>query len=88
MALHKPAPTSGVRPGPLGIRVPAAARPAPAPEATAFKEGDRVLHEHFGPGRILGVAGKGVGLRVRVRFAQHGEKELVLQYARMTKLEG
>ena len=51
-----------------------------------FKAGDRVKHEIFGEGDVSSVTGYGPGTRVKVRFDRHGEKTLVLQYARLTKI--
>jgi DNA helicase-2/ATP-dependent DNA helicase PcrA len=62
-------------------------RPAAREEAPAFAAGDRVRHELFGVGRVLSVSGSGPACRVRVDFMSHGEKNLVLQYARLTKVE-
>jgi DNA helicase-2/ATP-dependent DNA helicase PcrA len=77
-----------LRTGPLGVRVPAAATPRKTSELDVeFKEGDRVVHEHFGRGVVIGVKGRGVTARVKVDFPNGlGVKDLVLQYARMTKL--
>jgi DNA helicase-2/ATP-dependent DNA helicase PcrA len=58
---------------------------APAGEDT-LAAGDRVRHEHFGVGQILEVSGEGMRRRVKVRFLEFGEKNLVLQYARLVKV--
>jgi DNA helicase-2/ATP-dependent DNA helicase PcrA len=56
-------------------------------EATAsFAPGDAVRHEHFGLGRVVSVNGSGPATRVCVRFHGFGEKNLVLQYARLVKV--
>ena len=68
----------------VGERVRAAAATGPA--ADDLKKGDRVRHEHFGVGDILDVSGNGMAKRVKVRFLEFGEKNLVLQYARLTKV--
>jgi DNA helicase-2/ATP-dependent DNA helicase PcrA len=52
-----------------------------------FSKGDRVQHEQFGRGVILEVRGQAHAARARVKFRDHGEKDLILQYARMTKVE-
>lgn len=51
-----------------------------------FKVGDRVRHEHFGDGEVSSVRGYGPATRVQVRFDRYGEKTLVMQYARLTKV--
>lgn len=66
-------------------RVPSITESA-AEAGLSFAAGDRVRHEHFGLGDVCSVSGSGVGTRVRVRFARHGEKTLVLQYARLEKV--
>ncbi|MCA8922111.1 MAG: UvrD-helicase domain-containing protein [Planctomycetes bacterium] len=64
---------------------PLPARKPDAPVATALKSGDRVYHEQFGPGEVLDVRGEQLRTRARVKFRDHGTKDLVLQYARLTK---
>jgi len=88
-ARPRPAPPArpGMATGPLGVRVPSAPRPPAAAAATEFQVGERVLHEHFGRGVVQGVRGAGHTARVKVEFRDHGVKELVLQYARLTKVE-
>jgi DNA helicase II / ATP-dependent DNA helicase PcrA len=70
---------------------PARARlEAPAerkPRIQAFAEKDRIHHEHFGYGTVISVRGKKHRRRAKIRFDEYGLKDLVLQYARMTKLE-
>jgi len=68
----------------LGERVRAAAASGPSPEELAV--GDRVRHEHFGLGKIVEVSGQGMSRRVKVAFLEFGEKNLVLQYARLSKV--
>ena len=64
---------------------PLARRRSEGEEATALKSGDRVFHEQFGPGEVLDVRGEQLRKRARVKFRDHGTKDLVLQYARLTK---
>jgi DNA helicase II / ATP-dependent DNA helicase PcrA len=52
-----------------------------------FQAGDRVKHEIFGQGDVSSVTGYGPATRVTVRFDRHGDKTLVLQYARLTKID-
>ena len=51
-----------------------------------FKRGDYVLHQHFGKGEILSVSGEGAGKKVRINFFRHGQKTIMLAYAKMRKL--
>ena len=49
--------------------------------------GDHVLHQHFGRGRITQLVGSGVNARATVAFATAGTKQLLLQYANLTRLD-
>jgi DNA helicase-2/ATP-dependent DNA helicase PcrA len=49
--------------------------------------GDHVLHQVFGRGRILQLVGSGVNARATVAFATAGTKQLLLQYANLTRLD-
>jgi DNA helicase-2/ATP-dependent DNA helicase PcrA len=55
----------------------------PTPSIEALREGDRVQHDHFGAGIVERLQGSGVNARATVRFAQHGSKLLLLQYAKL-----
>ena len=55
-----------------------------SPQALAI--GDRVSHEKFGNGRIQNLSGSGANARAQVDFVHHGSKQLLLQYAQLTKL--
>jgi DNA helicase-2/ATP-dependent DNA helicase PcrA len=50
--------------------------------------GEWVEHDHFGRGRVLRLAGSGANARATVAFAHHGEKQLLLAYARLERLGG
>ena len=50
-----------------------------------FAVGDRVEHDHFGPGRIVGLVGAGANARATVDFTHHGTKQLLLQYAKLRR---
>jgi len=82
--LARPAP--GPRPRmKLPALPPLPKRKPDAQEATALESGDRVYHEQFGPGEVLDVRGEQLRRRARVKFRDHGTKDLVLQYARLVK---
>ncbi len=72
-----------------GDLVASALAAADAPAGSSLRKGDRVHHEHFGYGVVLEIAGAAHKRRAKVRFDQHrfGVKDLVLQYARITKVE-
>jgi len=52
----------------------------------AFQIGQSVVHAKFGEGIILAHEGEGHAERVQVYFSQHGEKWLVLAYAKLSAL--
>ena len=54
--------------------------------APEFNPGDRVVHPYFGRGQVLKVQGSGVSARLRVRFADLGEKLLLVKYAKLKKV--
>ncbi|MCW5589354.1 MAG: DNA helicase II [Legionellales bacterium] len=51
-----------------------------------FKLGQRVIHPHFGEGIVMNSEGNGEHSRVQVNFQRHGEKWLVLKYAKLETL--
>ncbi|MDF1665239.1 MAG: UvrD-helicase domain-containing protein [Planctomycetota bacterium] len=88
----KKKPLSKYAPSPMGRKLKPGPRTKSAFTTRAkdvkdpFKAGDRVKHEIFGEGDVSSVTGYGPGTRVKVRFDRHGEKTLVLQYARLHKI--
>ncbi len=50
-------------------------------------EGDFVRHPHFGAGQIERLAGKGANARATVRFMAAGSKTLLLQYAKLERVQ-
>ena len=48
--------------------------------------GDRVNHETYGLGKVIGLAGSGERAQVTVDFGSAGEKRLLLRYAPLEKL--
>jgi DNA helicase-2/ATP-dependent DNA helicase PcrA len=57
-------------------------------QALPFRLGERVRHPTFGEGVVLAIAGSGEQMRVKVAFAKAGQKELMLQYAKLESLPG
>jgi DNA helicase II / ATP-dependent DNA helicase PcrA len=49
-------------------------------------EGMQVLHERFGPGRVLSVEGEGQNLKATVEFRAAGIKSLLLKFAKLKEL--
>ena len=66
-----------------------AARDAPAPstgaEAMGLKVGDDVHHATFGDGVILDIEGEGDRAEATIRFADVGEKRLLLSWSPLEK---
>jgi DNA helicase-2/ATP-dependent DNA helicase PcrA len=86
---RRPAPTSTpatpVRPSrPVPKRVPDSQF-----EATPIMElraGDRVEHNRFGFGKINEISGSASDLKAKITFDEHGEKILLLKYAKIRKV--
>ncbi|HEV8111150.1 MAG TPA: UvrD-helicase domain-containing protein [Planctomycetota bacterium] len=60
------------------------APPAASPE---LRVGDRVEHDHFGRGTVERLRGSGINARATVRFVSAGERQLLLQYAKLKLVE-
>jgi DNA helicase-2/ATP-dependent DNA helicase PcrA len=52
----------------------------------AFSEGDRVRHAKFGTGIVESLSGEGELAKAKVRFREHGIKNLVLSLAKLEKM--
>ena len=82
---HIPQPTprvSHVAPSPVSRPIP-----SPAPDINApLKAGDRVEHTRFGLGTVIKVEGTGDNCKATVEFVNAGMKQLLLKFARYTKL--
>ena len=48
-----------------------------------LKAGQRVEHNRFGYGKILEITGTSVDLKAKIAFDEHGEKILILKYAKI-----
>lgn len=55
---------------------------APVP-MTELKEGQRIEHNRFGLGKILGITGDVPELKAKISFDKYGEKILLLKYAKI-----
>lgn len=74
-------PTPVRRPQTVPQRVPAADfEPTPILELRA---GQRVEHNRFGFGKILEISGSPADLKAKIAFDEHGEKILILKYAKI-----
>ncbi len=54
---------------------------------TELSVGQRIEHNRFGPGTILDLSGRAPEMKARIRFDVHGEKLLLLKYAKIRPLE-
>ncbi|MBQ3250043.1 MAG: UvrD-helicase domain-containing protein [Bacteroidales bacterium] len=74
-------PTPVRRPQTVPQRVPAADfEPTPILE---LRVGQRVEHNRFGFGKILEISGNPADLKAKIAFDEHGEKILILKYAKI-----
>ena len=48
--------------------------------------GDRVTHDAYGLGRVVGVEGGGTNAVAKIDFGSSGTKRLLLRYSPVTKL--
>ena len=53
---------------------------------TELSVGQRIEHNRFGPGTILELSGRAPEMKARIRFDAHGEKLLLLKYAKIRPL--
>lgn len=63
------------------------ALPTRATETLALAVGDAVMHEKFGRGSVLDVRGAGGDAFVTVQFETAGRKSIMLNYAKLEKIE-
>ena len=69
------------RPQPVPKRMPDAEF-IPTP-VLQLKAGQRIEHNRFGYGKILEISGEVTDLKAKIRFDEHGEKILLLKYAKI-----
>lgn len=55
-------------------------------DAPEFQLGDLVTHPKFGEGTVVHYEGRGPHARIQVMFLEHGNKWLVLSYAKLSKV--
>ena len=55
-------------------------------EAPAFQLGELVSHPKFGEGTVVNYEGRGPHARIQIMFQEHGNKWLVLSYAKLSKV--
>ena len=54
---------------------------------TELAVGQRIEHNRFGPGTILELSGRAPEMKAKIRFDVHGEKLLLLKYAKLRPLK-
>ena len=52
-----------------------------------LRAGQRIEHNRFGLGRILEISGTPADLKAKIAFDEHGEKILILKYAKIRVVE-
>ena len=57
---------------------------APSAHSSPWRIGQRVFHQKFGEGTIIGAKGSGADASVQVNFKHAGSKWLALEYAKLT----
>ena len=54
---------------------------------TELRDGQRIEHNRFGPGTILELSGRAPEMKAKIRFDVHGEKLLLLKYAKLRPIQ-
>ncbi|HRS01693.1 MAG TPA: UvrD-helicase domain-containing protein [Bacteroidota bacterium] len=57
------------------------------PEDNSFRVGEKVIHPHFGEGKIIAIFGSGESTKLTVDFKSVGRKQLMAQFARLEKID-
>ena len=87
-AVSRPQPAQ-MRPQPMPVRRPQPVAPRVADanfEPTPILQlrvGQRIEHNRFGFGKILEISGNAADLKAKIAFDEHGEKILILKYAKI-----
>ena len=84
--VHRTEPTLVRRVQPVLQRVPDADfEPTPILQLRA---GQRIEHNRFGFGQIAEITGNPTDLKAKIIFDEHGEKILILKYAKIRVVQG
>ena len=59
---------------------------APVDPSSPFTLGCKVHHPEYGVGTVIGVEGKGDGLKLTVSFSVHGSKKFLPRYAPLERI--
>ena len=86
-----PAPVRRIEPMPVRRPQPVAPRVADADFVPTpilqLRAGQRIEHNRFGFGKILDISGNPADLKAKIAFDDHGEKILILKYAKIRAIE-
>ena len=82
-----PGASPAVRAASSGIRSAVADADFVGVPMTQLRAGQRIEHNRFGPGTILELSGQAPEMKARIRFDAHGEKLLLLKYAKIRPLD-
>ena len=87
----RPAPKPAPAPRPV-MRTQAAPKRIPDADfeptpVLQLRAGQRIEHNRFGFGRIQEITGEAADLKARISFDEHGEKVLILKYAKIRVVE-
>jgi DNA helicase-2/ATP-dependent DNA helicase PcrA len=87
--MQRPEPSAARRAEPMPVRRPQTV-PQRVPDADfeptpilQLRAGQRIEHNRFGFGRILEITGTPADLKAKIAFDDHGEKILILKYAKI-----
>jgi DNA helicase-2/ATP-dependent DNA helicase PcrA len=81
-----PGTAGAVRVGGRGAAATWRPPPTPSRPVPTVSPGDTVVHGRYGEGVVVSVSGEGEDAEARVAFSEHGEKNLLLAYAPLTKV--
>jgi len=91
--MQRPEPSSVRRTEPMPVRRPQIV-PKRVPDEDfeptpilQLRAGQRIEHNRFGLGRILEISGTPADLKAKIAFDEHGEKILILKYAKIRVVE-
>ncbi|MDH6304146.1 DNA helicase-2/ATP-dependent DNA helicase PcrA [Parabacteroides sp. PF5-5] len=59
----------------------------PPADVSAIRVGAKVKHDRFGSGEVLAIEGEGGNMKATVQFANFGQKQLLLKFARLSIIE-
>ena len=87
----EPQPARRVEPAPVRRPQPVAPRVSDADFVPTpilqLRAGQRVEHNRFGFGKILEISGNQADLKAKIAFDEHGEKILILKYAKIRAVD-